>query len=238
MLSNETVLIISLLLSFTCLVAMFKLLGAEGVTSYIALSTVLANIEVMVLVKAFGMEQTLGNTLFAASFLATDILSEVYGEKEAKKGVLAGVCAVSVFMIFSFTWRLYTPSINDVSYPLLRSLFALAPRVALSSLFGYAVSGILDVKLYHIIMRHTQGEGSKRSKVWLRNNVATLISQLVNIIVFNVLAFAFVYSWHTLISMTLSCYVIYIATSLLDTPFLYLAIKIASPSCGKKTSRH
>ena len=33
------------------------------------------------LVKAFGMEQTLGNVLFAATFLITDILSECEGKR-------------------------------------------------------------------------------------------------------------------------------------------------------------
>lgn len=199
---------------------MFRLWGLGGCMAYIALSTVLANIEVMVLVKAFGMEQTLGNTLFAASFLATDILSELYGQKAAREGVGVGICAVAVFMLFSFTWRLYTPSAHDTVYPLVKTLFNNTPRVLLASLAGYAISGALDVKLYHLMMR------CKNNKMWMRNNIATLTSQLVNIVVFNFGAFALVYPFATLCSMTASCYVIYIATSLLDTPFLYLARSI------------
>lgn len=226
LLSNELLLILSLILSFGCLVAMFRLWGMGGCLSYIAVSAVLANIEVMVLVKAFGMEQTLGNTLFAASFLATDILSEMYGKDAAKKGVGVGICAVIVFMLFSFTWRFYTPSENDSAYPLLRALFSSTPRVLAASLAGYAVSGALDITLYHLLMKLAP------NKMWLRNNAATLASQLVNIIIFNFIAFAFVYSWHTLISMTASCYIIYIATSLLDTPFLYLAKRIGRGNRG------
>lgn len=202
--------------------------------AYIALSTVLANIEVMVLINAFGMEQTLGNTLFAASFLATDILSEVYGEKEAQKGLWAGVCAVTVFMLFALTWQMYTPSINDTNYSYVKPLFTLTPRVLLASLAGYAISGALDIKLYHLIMGATARRGAPRSMLWLRNNAATLIAQMVNIIIFNFGAFSFVYPLRTLGSMTVSCYVIYIATSLLDTPFLYLSVAIANrhKGCG------
>lgn len=216
-LPNEIVLIASLILSFGCLVAVFRLWGAAGCYAYIALSSVLANIEVLVLINAFSMEQTLGNTLFAASFLATDILSEMYGKDAAKKGVGVGISAVVVFMLFSFTWRLYTPSEHDSAYPLLRSLFSSTPRVLVASLAGYAISGALDVKLYHILMNCAP------NKMWLRNNAATLISQLVNIIIFNFGAFSGAYPLKTLASMTASCYIIYIATSLLDTPFLYLA---------------
>ncbi len=45
------------------------------------LATIAANIEVLIMVTAFGMEMTLGNILFASTFLVTDILSELYGKK-------------------------------------------------------------------------------------------------------------------------------------------------------------
>jgi uncharacterized integral membrane protein (TIGR00697 family) len=63
--------------------------------------------------------------------------------------------------------------------------------------------------------------------LWFRNNFSTLISQFVNIVIFNFGAFSGIYKFNELIAITASCYVIYVATSLLDTPFVYLARKIA-----------
>ena len=83
---NELLLIISLVVSYSLLLAFFKFFGKYGLYVWLGISTILANIEVTILVVAFGMEQTLGNTLFASTFLATDILSEVYGKKDSHKG--------------------------------------------------------------------------------------------------------------------------------------------------------
>ena len=66
--------------------------------------------------------------------------------------------------------------------------------------------------------------------LWFRNNFSTLISQFVNIVIFNFGAFMGIYTFKELVGITGACYVIYVATSLLDTPFVYLARKIAKSS--------
>src|SRR5574344_1583266 len=80
-----------------------------------------------ILIKAFGMEMTLGNVLFASSFLATDILSEVYGKKEADKAVWLGIAATIAFIITSLLWQLYVPAGNDVSAKNVLAVFSATP---------------------------------------------------------------------------------------------------------------
>ncbi|WP_367186249.1 VUT family protein [uncultured Fibrobacter sp.] len=41
-------------------------------------------------VHAFGFDTTLGNVLFASTFLATDMMSELYGKREASRCVKIG----------------------------------------------------------------------------------------------------------------------------------------------------
>lgn len=227
MLLNGILLIISLLVAYGLLLGSLKFLGKTGLYACIAICTILANIEVTILVVAFGMEQTLGNTLFAATFLATDILSELYGKEDSKKGAFVGIMATVTFMFFSFIWQRYIPSENDWAMPQVKALFGNTPRMLLASLIAYAVSEILDVNLYHWIWSLTEKKtGDKNKLLWVRNNGSTLISQFINIVLFNFGAFIGVYEFPTLISITLSCYVIYVFTSLLDTPFIYLARKI------------
>jgi uncharacterized integral membrane protein (TIGR00697 family) len=223
-LQNELLLVLSLVICFGGLVLLFRLFGKAGVYAWTVLETIAANIEVLILVRAFGMEMTLGNTLFASSFLATDILSEVYGKKAANKGVWLGIAATLVFLLISLTWQLYIPSENDFASASIREVFAITPRIMIASLIGYFVSEFLDVWLYHKIWSVTS-EKSRDSKkfLWLRNNGATLVSQLVNTVVFNVLAFWGIYEMGTMVSIVVSTYVIYIFTSLLDTPFVYFA---------------
>lgn len=226
---NEILLLITLLISFSAAVLFNRLFGKSGLFAWIGICAVFANIEVTVLVNAFGMEQTLGNTLFASSFLATDILSELYGKKEADKGVYIGIITTVLFIIFSSLWIHYIPSQSDWAMPSVKALFSHTPRILIASLAGYAVSELLDVWLYHKWWNFTQKKsGSSRKFLWVRNNFSTLISQLVNIIIFNAGAFWGIYDTSELVKITAACYVIYIFTSLLDTPFVYAARKFSN----------
>lgn len=228
---NELLLIMSLILSFGGTVLFFKVFGKSGLFAWIGIAAILANIEVTILVNAFGMDQTLGNTLFASSFLATDILSEVYGKKDADKGVWVGIFTTVLFIVFSAMWIHYTPAEGDWAMTSVKALFSNTPRILCASLAGYAISEVLDVWLYHKWWNLTEKKTGSRSKfLWVRNNFSTLVSQLVNIVLFNFIAFYGIYKLKELILITISCYIIYVITSLLDTPFIYLAKKISTKS--------
>ena len=77
----------------------------------------------------------------------------------------------------------------------------------------------------HEIQRNPQLRKGRRF-LWLRNNGSTLISQLLNTVLFNVGAFAGTYDAATLVAICAVGYVIYVVTSLLDTPFIYAARKM------------
>lgn len=229
--TNEILIIFTLLFSYSIIIFAYRFGGKSAIYCWISISTILANIEVAVAVKAFGLEQTLGNTLFASTFLATDILSECYGKKESQKGLLIGIFTSLIFIAFSLIWQLYIPSKNDVSFPFLKALFSNTPRILISSLLAYIISEFLDVQLYHFIWSLTKKKSGEEGKfLWLRNNISTLIAQFVNIVIFNFGAFYFIYDLPTLITITASCYAIYVVTSLLDTPFIYIARKIKVPN--------
>lgn len=221
---NELLLILSLVIIYGAALAFWALFGKSGLYIISALATVFANIEVVILIRAFGMEQTLGNVLFAVTFLATDILSECEGKRAANKAVFLGIASQLFFLVLSQTWLLYAPSELDMSMPAIKAVFSSTPRLILASLATYAVSQIFDVWLYHKWWNFTEKKsGDKRGFLWLRNNGSTLISQLINSFLFNVLAFAGVYDFMTVLSIFATGYVIYIFTSLLDTPIVYWA---------------
>lgn len=233
---NEFLLLGSLLISFGGTVLFLKLFGKSGLFVWIAVSAIFANIEVTVLVQAFGMEQTLGNTLFASSFLATDILSELYGKKHADKGVRIGIIVTLFFIIFSSMWLHYIPSQNDRAMSSIKALFSNTPRILIASLVAYAISQSIDVWLYHKWWALTKKKtGSTKKMLWFRNNFSTLISQFINIVIFNFGSFLGVYKFKELLSITAACYIIYLVTSILDTPFVYLARKIC-PTTFEKSS--
>ncbi len=226
---NEILVIGSLFVIYgSCLLA-YRLFGRAGLYVMTALATVFANIEVLMLIDGFGITQTLGNVMFAATYMITDILSENEGKKYASKAVWLGVFTSAAMLVFTQYWLLYTPSQTDRVSEHIRAIFSTTPRLLLASFLGYAVSQRFDVWLYHLIWDITAEKCGDRSRfLWLRNNAATMVSQIINTIMFNLIAFAGVYDRSTLIDIMVSGYVVYIFTSLADTPAVYFSRRIRS----------
>lgn len=224
---NELLLAGSVVFIFSTVLLAYKFFGKTGLYCVSVLATILANIEVVILINAFNMEQTLGNVLFASTFLVTDILSECEGKKEANKAVWLGAFSSLFFLLLSQSWLLYTPSENDLVFGSVKAIFSTTPRMIIASLVVYAISQLFDVWLYHKWWAFTEKRfKSKRKFLWLRNNGSTLISQIVNTFLFTLFAFWGTYDFKTLVSIFLSSYIIYVFTSLLDTPCVYIARKI------------
>lgn len=224
---NELLLILSLFFLFGAVLIFYRLFGKLGLYVWTVIATISANIEVLILVDAFGLEQTLGNVLFATTFLVTDILSENHSKKEANAAVNIGIATSIVFILISQSWMLYTPSVNDIARPAIETIFSNTPRLMLASLIVYAICQKFDVWAYHKWWAFTSKRcGDSHRFLWLRNNGSTLISQLLNAVLYTIGAFWGLYDVPVLISIMLSSYIIFIVTSLADTPVIYLARKM------------
>lgn len=197
----------------------FRLWGKRGLYVWIALATILANIEVVKCVDMFSMAVTLGNVMYGSLFLCTDIMSELYGGKEARKLVSVGFFALAMFTIITQVGLLYIPNEQDWASGLMKDLFGIVPRICVASAVAYIVSNTLDTYLYDWI-------GKKTTRKWIRNNGSTLTSQIVDSVLFSVIAFAGVFDWATILELILTTYAIKVMFAVLDTPFLYLACKI------------
>ncbi|MCH5154755.1 MAG: queuosine precursor transporter [Clostridiales bacterium] len=221
---NELLLFVSVALIYGVILLSYMLFGKSGLYALSAVASIFANIEVLILIKAFGMEQTLGNVLFASTFLMTDILSECEGKKSANKAVYIGLFSTLFFLALSAGWLCFIPSEADTAMPAFRAIFTATPRIVCASLVVYVVSQFFDVWLYHKWWAFTEKKfGDKNRFLWLRNNGSTLVSQMINSLLFTTLAFAGTYDFVTLLSIFGSGYIIFIFTSLLDTPIVYLA---------------
>lgn len=230
---NETILILSLLITYGTVLALFKLLQKQGLYLWTIIATIAANIEVLIVIQAFGMEMTLGNILFASTFLVTDIASETCGRQTAQKTVMLGILTSVLFILISQSWMLYQPAQTDWAAPAIRKVFSNTPRMMLTSVLVYAFVQTLDVWLYHKWWDFTNRHFNDPNRfLWLRNNGSTLVSQLANAVLFTCGAFWGMHDAGTLVSITVSSYLIFIVTSLADTPFVYAARKLASGSHG------
>lgn len=224
---NNVILILSLFITYMTVLIVFKLFQEQGLFMWTIIATIAANIEALMVIQAFGMEMTLGNILFASTFLVTDIASETYGKKTAQKTVIFGIATSIIFILITQSWMLYQPSETDWVTPSIRKIFSTTPRMMLASLSVYAFVQMFDVWLYHLWWDFTLKKfGDKKRFLWLRNNGSTLLSQLLNSVLFTWAAFWNIYETKTLLSIAISSYIIFIITSLADTPFIYTARKL------------
>ena len=222
--SNEILLILSLIITYSIVLTLFFVFREQGLYLWTIVATIAANIEVLIMVTAFGIEMTLGNILFASTFLVTDILSELYGKKAAQTAVWMGIATSVLFVLISQSWMLYLPNEHDFASPAIRTVFSNTPRLMLVGIAVYVAVQFFDVWAYHKWWEFTKRtSGGQEKFLWLRNNGSTLVSQLLNTILFTWGAFFGTHSAESLISIMFSSYLIFVITSVADTPFVYLA---------------
>ena len=217
---NELLFSITLLVNFVGILISYKLFKKTGLYTWIAFATIIANIEVTKCVDIFGMSLTLGNVIYGTIFLATDILSELYGGKSARKGVMIGFLSMIVFTIISQINLLFIPNSFDYVSEAMKTIFALTPRICIGSLIAYLISNTLDTYTYDFIKKKFP------KHLWLRNNGSTMTSQLVDSFLFTIIAFGGVFSWLEVIELSITTYLLKLIIALCDTPFLYIARKI------------
>lgn len=215
---NELLFFIELIVCFGSLLLVNKFLNKEGLIAWMAIACILANILTTKNITAFGMTYTLGTIMFASNFLATDILTERFGPSEARKGVAVGMIATICLIVFTQIGLHYIPSAIDYIDPALHEVFALSLRVSISSLVMYFIANMLDVYLYNLLKTKMNGK-----KMWLRNNVSTILCNCLENFFFMFGAFFLIFDVKDILVMALTTSIVEIIVGLLDTPFLYIA---------------
>lgn len=218
---NNLLLVLSIIATFSGMLIMKKFLGKEGLIGWIGIASILANILICKSVTLLGIGATLGNVLFASNFLATDMLTENYGYQEAKKGVRFGILAIMVFLIVTQVALIYIPNESDFAQGAFETLFSLVPRISLASISLFALSNFVDIRLYEWLRKKSNGK-----RMWLRNNLCTILCNGSENFLFYFIAFGGTMPLNTMIAIAFSATIIETIIALCDTPFLYLSKKI------------
>ena len=221
---NEILVVISIFVNYAGILISYKLFKKAGLFCWMAFAYVLANIETLKCIDIFGFSTTLGNVMFCTMVLATDILNEIYGKKEAKKGLWIGFFSILSFTILTQIDLLFVPNSEDFVNGAFETLFGLTPRVCLASFLTYIISNQLDIFVFQKIRDKFPDE-----KYYpLRKTGSNLASQFVDSALFVILAFAGVYSTSTLFFIIITTYLFKIIVSTLDLPLMKIAKKINS----------
>ena len=169
---------------------------------------------------------SVGIFLFPLSFLITDIIAEVYGPK-ATRSLVTGTLVVLVLVLGVTALATILPPAgrfadqNDAYV----SLFRNSLRIILASIVAFTLSQYHDVWAFDFWKRKTNGRF-----LWLRNNASTIVSQLIDTVIFMLIAFWGVSDRFTLGfvmgSMVPPYYVLKVIAAGLDTPLVYLGVRL------------
>ena len=212
--------IAGIILCFGIEVLIEKIFKKEGLYVWTSVALIAANILVAKNIDILGLQATLGNILFASTFLATDILSEKYRTKESRKAVNIGIVSVILFTVATQFSLLFKPNNLDMVNDSLKNIFTFNLRISISSIVMCYLSNMLDIIVFEKIKKKIP------NKLWLRNNIATIISNCLENYLFTIFAFIGIYDIKTILFIATTTTILEIIIAICDTPFLYLSKKI------------
>ncbi len=159
---------------------------------------------------------------YPVTFVITDTVSEVWGKREANNIVWLGFIMNLVMTAFLYLGRVLPPAPFWEGQAAYEAVLGSVPRIVAASMAAYLVSQFHDVWAFLFWRRVTGGK-----HLWLRNNLSTMASQLLDSVIFITLAFAGTVSGAVLSSMIAGQYLVKLILALADTPFCYLAVRWA-----------
>lgn len=225
--NNLLIFMLFALVNFALIAAAYKFFGKRGILAYIVLSVIAANLQVnkgvMFDFGLFQLEATLGNVMFAGIFLATDLLNEKYGYKEAKKSVHVSIFANIAFIIVMFISTMfqgldYSSNVSE-ALKLFFSINGGSLKAVLVGNLVFLLSQSLDVYVYSKL----KAWNSSNKFLWLRNNGSTMISQLVDtILVTYGFALVGIFPLAAAPSIVITTLIVKYIAAIVDTPFMYL----------------
>ena len=168
---------------------------------------------------------------YPITFLITDIISEVYGQKKANQVVTSGISA-SVFSLGIISVANFAPAIetSPVSNAIFATVFGQTTIAVTASMITYLVAQYVDIYIFHFWKKITKGK-----MLWVRNNFSTFTSQFVDTLTITTLLCNFeVIPWEIYTELLISGFLFKILIAALDTPFLYATVWFFQKKFGLK----
>ncbi len=238
--NTEVVWFIMLILCFLSILVFLRLFGYVGLYVYSAIAIIAANIQVLkqanfnffssINEKIIPFYEpspiALGTILFASTFLCTDILSEYYGKEKARKNVLIGFCSFFLMTILMLVTIGIQPAEDEwvsMVQESLAILFTPMTSIFVASMIAYLISQYFDIWFFSYLKTV-----SSNKFLWLRNNVSTAVSSLIDNTIFSIFAWIILNPnpfplSDVIMTFILGVYLLRIFIAILDTPFIYLA---------------
>jgi len=205
-------------------ILLYRFFGKYGLYAAVILGIILGNLQggKVSELELFGYSFTvsMGAILYSGIYFATDVLNEKFGKEEANRAVMLGFVANIAVMITLFISIQFRPS--DITgsalevHNAITTLAGYSPIFVIGSLTSYLISQTFDVWLFHKIRTYT-GE----SKLWLRNNLSTVTSQLLDTMIYQFTWVLAGMDLKTAFVIAVTKYIFKVLIALIDTIFIY-----------------
>ena len=197
-------------------------LGKEFLYASICANLILIGTAGPKLIAIFGFTTNAGNVFYAAVFFATYLLIEHHDQKPGVRAIWIGSSAAVLFLIMTqLTLNFGSAPEGQAVSEAFKSIFRVTPRVALASISAYIIAQYLNVRLYHIWKQQTE-----KAFLWLRAGLTVVIAQMVDSIIFFMVAFLGVVSSEAVIQSLTTGYIIKVAVGFISIPLLYFSYRL------------
>ena len=176
----------------------------------------------------YTMSIPVGLLAYPFTFVATDLISELYGRKKAQLVVWIGFF-MNLYMLFLMSIGHWLPNTGGVSggISLFEGVYDCLIANTLASMVAYLIAQSIDVRLYHFWKRTTNGK-----YLWIRNNGSTMFSQLIDSITILTILYLSgnlgtnINSLSMLGILIINSYIFKFCFAIVDTPIIYLWVKV------------
>lgn len=166
---------------------------------------------------------------YAVTFLATDVIGEIWGKHEANRTVRWGFVG-QVLATFLIIATQFLPAADPEAQAAYERLLGQNWIFVTGSMIAYFASQSWDVFFFHKIRdKYISKYGSTKGGRWIWNNASTMTSQIIDTILFIGIAFGLGFGWFfnrsmwpNLFAMMIGQYALKFILAAFDTPIFYL----------------
>ncbi|HOQ23265.1 MAG TPA: queuosine precursor transporter [Bacillota bacterium] len=160
-----------------------------------------------------------GTLLFPLSYIFGDVLTEVYGYRNSRRVIWTGLAA-NLLMVFVFWVIAKIPAAPDWHLQqAFASILLATPRIVGASVIAYFAGEFANSYLLSRMKIASQGR-----QLWKRTIGSTLVGQLVDTLLFAVIAFAGTMPGGVLLALIISNYLMKVGIEVLNTPLTYQVV--------------
>lgn len=167
---------------------------------------------------------TVGMVPFPVTFLLTDVLNEFYGKRAARFVTLVGfgmavLAFTFIFIAAGIPFAAMTRAsdwtgVNEAAF---NNVFLGSLRMIVASLCAFLVSQFVDIGVFHLLKKVTAGRF-----LWLRATGSTAVSQLIDTVTINFVAWSGMMSAGKIVNIIYSAYGLKLLIAVGLTPLIYL----------------